>query len=71
MSEYTSIKEKGKVYLRVFSTPDGKRVLKDMVDNFMRQELFDGDPLLMAKKVGQHDLVQYISEITQAGKKDE
>ena len=69
--EYDSIKSKAKGYQRVFSTPDGKKVLKDLVDNFMLQSLFDPDPLIMAGKVKQHDLVLYIKEITEAGKKDE
>jgi hypothetical protein len=51
---------------RVFNTEDGKALLDFMVEMFMKQPLFDKDPVIMAYKVGQHDLMQLIVDIKES-----
>ena len=47
----------------------GKKILNDLVSVFMKKELFNSDPLKMARNVGQYDLVRYLQEMTES--KDE
>jgi hypothetical protein len=45
-------------FRRVFFSTDGKDVLAYLREIYMDIELFDQDPIVMAKKVAKHDLVK-------------
>jgi len=57
--------EKSKRYSQVFGTDAGKEVLKELVDLYIKPEVFNSDPLKMARNVGQHDLVKFIKELVE------
>ena len=47
-----------------FNSPDGKKVLEMLVEDFQKSALFDSDPLVMARNVGQYELVQYLKDMS-------
>ncbi len=57
--------EKSKLYAQVFGTDAGKKVLKELDDLYIKPEVFNSDPLKMARNVGQHDLVKFIKELVE------
>lgn len=44
---------------QIFGSPHGRFVL-DYLDDLRRDSLFDSDPLKMARKVGQYELLNYL-----------
>jgi len=60
-----SLFEKGKLYKQVFGTDAGKKVLKELVDLYVKPEAFDTDPLKMARNVANQDLVKHLKEMTE------
>lgn len=60
-----SLFEKGKLYRQVFNTESGKKVLKELDDLYIKPEIFNIDPLKMARNVGQHDLIKFIKELVE------
>ncbi len=57
--------EKSKLYSGVFGTDAGSKVLQELVDLYIKPEIFNSDPLKMARNVGQHDLVKFIQELVE------
>ena len=60
-----SLFEKAKLYRQVFGTDAGKKVLKELVDLYVKPEAFDTDPLKMARNVANQDLVKHLKEMTE------
>jgi len=60
------LEQKAKLFNQVFSTTQGRLVLEMLTEDFCNRSLLDSDPLKMAHRVGQHDLVQYITDMTGA-----
>ena len=65
MSELTteSLKERKKIFHNAFSTHDGKLAMALLVDDFVNRTLFHPDTHVMAQRVAEHDLVQYLREM--------
>ena len=57
--------QKSKLYATVFGTAEGKKVLQELVDLYVRPESFSSDPLKMARNVAKCDLVKYIKEMVE------
>lgn len=58
------------VYTRLFNTPDGEVVLKDLEERFYNNDLLTvGDPHATAYNVGLRDAVRHIKETIQDGEK--
>lgn len=59
--------EKARAYKRLFNTPDGRVVLKDLAEEFARSGLnAPGDPFLTHVRVGEHGVIQYIHNVMEA-----
>lgn len=58
-------------YYATFNTEPGKAVLADLQAAFKNRTLFDTDSKLMAKNVGQFDVVRYIEQLIGAATRDE
>ncbi len=65
MSELTaeSLRERKRILYNAFNTHDGKLALKILVDDFVNRSLFHTDTHVMAQRVAEHDLIQYLSEM--------
>jgi len=61
-----------KDYEDVFSTPAGKRVLKDIqLSGVMERSAFDRDTLIMAANCAKQDFARHISQMAEPEKKVE
>ncbi len=55
------VKQGDHLFLTTFSSPDGKKVLKDLEDRFMmRSSIVPGDPYATHAKEGAREVVLYI-----------
>ena len=52
--------KKASAYQRLFKSPDGKVVLKDLEEEFERELHVPGDPYGTHIRVGQYDVIKYI-----------
>lgn len=48
-------------YTRVFSSPDGQRVLADLSKKFSHPPIFDTDALIMAGRAAEDGVLRYIN----------
>lgn len=56
-----------KLYTLVFSSEQGRTILKDLTDEFKEVVLFDDNPYRTANKVGSRDVVMFILERMRSG----
>lgn len=56
-----------KLYTLVFSSEQGRAILKDLTEEFKEVVLFDDNPYRMANKVGSRDAVMFILERMRRG----
>ncbi len=56
-----------KLYTLVFSSEQGRTLLKDLTDEFKEVVLFDENPYKMANKVGSRDVIMFILERMRSG----
>ncbi len=56
-----NIEQGDTLYAQCFSTPDGKKVLKDLRERFVtRSSIVPGDPYMTYAKEGAREVVMYI-----------
>lgn len=52
---------------KVFTSPDGEELFRQLYDQYVHQQVFDPDPLVMAKKAGEHDLIIHLAGVIEHG----
>jgi hypothetical protein len=57
------LEKRRKVFRNALSTPDGQIMMDLLREDFVDRSLFEDDPLKMARRVAQHDLVQYMTDM--------
>lgn len=62
---------KSKLYARVFSTPEGKEVLRDLQQTYMRRPMRSDVPHDVVYMAGQHDVVLSIEEKIKTGNRED
>lgn len=62
-----SFDKNAQAVITTFSTPDGKKVLELLRQHFGSHVVFDENALKMAKKAGQHEIVQYLEALIERG----
>jgi hypothetical protein len=59
------VKAKSQLVYRVGQTPDGKELYAMMKEVFSDGSIFNENPTIMARNVGQRDVVQYLIELSE------
>ena len=54
-------------FMHVFSNPDGKFVLEDLIKNFFPEKLSTGDEYTTLKRAHQSDVIRYIQRRVKDG----
>ena len=54
-------------FMHVFSNPDGKFVLEDLIKNFFPEKLSTGDEYNTCKRAHQSDVIRYIQRRIEDG----
>lgn len=65
------LKKKAKVFQNLFSTPDGKKALEALQQEFDSVDIMSDTPEKTAYRLGQRDVVKYIEQMIQAPEKME
>ena len=63
-SHNDELQKRRQIFRNALGSHDGKLMMAMLRDDFMSTVLFDQDPGRMAMKVGQHDLVQYMIDMS-------
>lgn len=61
---------KAQVFAQAFSTPAGKEVLDTLDRSNAAGDIFDPDPIKMARKVGAFEVIQGIKDLIARGQQD-
>jgi len=64
------IAKKAAVFMQAFTTTAGREVLSELQSANRGGDLFDPDPIKMARKVGAFEIVQGIVELVEKGVSD-
>lgn len=64
-------KREARLYAAVFGTPEGKLVLEDLVEKYMRRPILDSTAEKMIYRGAQHDVVLSIQEKVKTGNREE
>lgn len=62
------IDRKGATYASCFGTPAGQEVLEELVKANRAGDIFNADPIEMARRVGAFEVIQGIQELINRGK---
>jgi hypothetical protein len=60
-----AVKAKSQLVYRISQTPDGKELMDMLKQTFSDGSIFNENPTIMARNVGQRDVVQYLIELSE------